>query len=134
MLVQLFSSPTGVDLLLQLQDLLQRLSGAQQLVQRVFTLETANTEQSATIKQQEEAIAAQGQRIEELQQQSQAWQSRALSAEGAKQGLAQELRCSTPRPKRDLGMLNDLLTAAEAQLVEQALIAGGYGAPGFELI
>ncbi|WIA09549.1 hypothetical protein OEZ85_008944 [Tetradesmus obliquus] len=51
-------------------------------------------------------------------------QARGSSAEQQLCEAQQQLLVSTPRPKRDLGLLADLLTAGEAQLVEQALIAG----------
>lgn len=111
-------------LLLQLQDLLQRLSGAQQLVARVLDLETINSQQQTVITSLQQQLAASEQQVAQLSSQLSAWQARGSSAEQQLCEAQQQLLVSTPRPKRELGLLADLLTAGEAQLVEQALIAG----------
>lgn len=112
----------------QLQDLLERLSAAQHLVQRVFDLEEVNSDKAMTIKRLDNQVKSLQEQAEDLTNQLQSWRARALAAEGVRQDLVQQLECSTPRPKRDLGLLSDMLTPAEAQVVEQALIAGMFGA------
>jgi hypothetical protein len=109
----------------QLQDLLQRLSGAQQLVQRVLDLETTNSQQTASITSLQQQLLSSEQQVQDLSTQLAAWQVRGSRAEQQLAAAQQQLTASTPRPKRELGLLTDLLTAAEAQLVEQALITGG---------
>jgi chromosome segregation ATPase len=108
----------------QLQDLLQRLSGAQQLVQRVLDLETTNSQQQASITLLQQQLLNSEQQVAELSSQLAAWQGRGSRAEQQLSEVQQRLAVSTPRPKRELGLLMDLLTAADAQLVEQALIEG----------
>lgn len=109
---------------LQMQDLLERLSGAQQLVQRVFDLENANSQQAATISSLTAKLEATQQQADELSAQLQQTQQARSSAEALVAHLQEQLGCSTPRPRRDLGLLADLLTEEQALLVEQALIAG----------
>jgi septal ring factor EnvC (AmiA/AmiB activator) len=108
----------------QLQDLLQRLSGAQQLVQRVLDLETTNSQQAASITSLQQQLLSSEQQVGDLSSQLAAWHARGSRAERQLDEAQQQLGVSTPRPERELGLLTDLLTAAEAQLVEQALIAG----------
>jgi uncharacterized protein involved in exopolysaccharide biosynthesis len=118
---------------LQLQDLLQRLSGAQQLVQRVLDLETTNSQRTTSITSLQQQLLSSEQQVQDLGGQLAAWQARGSRAEQQLDEAQQQLTVSTPRPKRELGLLTDLLTAAEAQLVEQALIAGEQQYPGVRL-
>jgi uncharacterized protein involved in exopolysaccharide biosynthesis len=111
-------------LFVQLQDLLQRLSGAQQLVQRVLDLETINSQQTTSITSLQQRLLSSEQQVQDLSGQLAAWQARGSRAQQQLGEAQQQLTVSTPRPKRELGLLTDLLTSAEAQLVEQALIAG----------
>lgn len=109
---------------IQLQDLLQRLSAAQQLVQRVMDLEAVNQQQQTTISTLQQQLLSSEQRAGELSSELAAWQARGSKAEQQVAELQQQLRVSTPRPQRDLGLLSDLLTPEESLLVEQALITG----------
>lgn len=108
----------------QLSDLLLRLSGAQALVRRVAELEAAAADQAAALTASTQALCdAQG-RCEQLQQQLCAALQRAQTAEAQAEEQAAALRCATPRPRRDLGLLVDLLTHDEAQLAERSLVEG----------
>lgn len=109
----------------QLQELLKRLSGAQQLVQRVLDLESSHQQQDFTIQQLQGLLATTKQQLDTASSQLIHWQGRAQTAEGVVQQQTQQLGCSTPRPKRDLGLLCDLVEPLQQQLIEQALVAGG---------
>jgi hypothetical protein len=107
-----------------LQELLTRLSGAQQLVQRVMHLETANQEQAGSIQQLQAQLANRQDQLERTLTQLQGWQGRAQGAEAQAAQQEQQLCVSTPRPKRDLGLLCDLVELPLQQLIEQAVIEG----------
>jgi uncharacterized coiled-coil protein SlyX len=93
-------------------------------VQRVPDLETANSQQQTSIASLQQQLASSQQQVQDLSSQLAAWQARGSRAEQQLSEVQQQLVVSTPRPKRELGLLTDLLTAGETQLVEQALIAG----------
>lgn len=115
--------PTG-SLSLQLQDLLARLSGAQQLVGRVMELETANQQQVVLEQQLRAQLEQRQEELGAMTDREAHWRARAEAVEQLVQQQGQQLGCSTPRPRRDLGLLCDLLEPHQQQLVEQALIAG----------
>eukprot|EP00878_Enallax_costatus_P033734 GHUV01037287.1.p1 GENE.GHUV01037287.1~~GHUV01037287.1.p1 ORF type:complete len:714 (+),score=230.60 GHUV01037287.1:420-2561(+) len=117
----------------KLQDLLERLSAAQHLVQRVFDLEKEVSDRDTTIKRLGNQVTSLEEQIADLTGQVQTWEKRALAAEAVRQGLEEQLECSTPRPRRDLGLLSDMLTQTEQQMVEQALVAGRVWARGLEV-
>eukprot|EP00879_Flechtneria_rotunda_P024681 GHRR01026183.1.p1 GENE.GHRR01026183.1~~GHRR01026183.1.p1 ORF type:complete len:392 (+),score=127.77 GHRR01026183.1:905-2080(+) len=108
----------------QLQDLLSRLSGAQQLVQRVMDLEAHNKQQAATISLLQDQLETAQTDLKSTKAQLDSWHARGSQAEAWVKELDQRLRCSTPRPERDLGILGDLLNAEEGMMVQEALIAG----------
>ncbi|KAF6260393.1 hypothetical protein COO60DRAFT_1637651 [Scenedesmus sp. NREL 46B-D3] len=99
-------------------------SGAQQLVQRVLDLESTNSQQAASVASLQRQLLSSQQQAQALSGQLAAWQARGGAAEQQLDEAQQQLLVSTPRPRRELGLLADLLTAAEAALVEQAMIAG----------
>lgn len=109
--------------LVQLQDLLQRLSAAQQLVQRVLELEAQGQQAAASIASLQHQLACSQAQAQQLQALLAAWQARGSGAEARVQQQAEQLAVSTPRPARDLGLLVDLLPQ-EVKLLEQALVAG----------
>lgn len=109
---------------LQLQDLLKRLSGAQQLVQRVLDLEASAQQQELSMQQLQAQVADKQQQLEATTTQLAHWQGRAQTAEALGQQQVQQLNCSTPRPRRDLGLLCDLAEPSQQQLIEHALVAG----------
>jgi type VI protein secretion system component VasA len=108
----------------QLQELLKRLSGAQQLVQRVMDLESSGQQQELALQQLRLQLAARDEQLEATSAQLLQWQARAQAAEQQVVQQAQQLGCSTPRPKRDLGLLCDLVEPLHQQLIERALVAG----------
>lgn len=109
----------------QLQELLKRLSGAQQLVQRVLDLEASHQQQAFSIQQLQFQLDAKQHQLEAASAQVIHWQGRAQAAEGTVQVQTQQLGVSTPRPRRDLGLVCDLVEPPQQQLIEQALVAGG---------
>ncbi len=90
----------------------------------MLDLETLNQQQAATATSLQQQLLAAKQQVESLESQLATWQARGVRAEELVADLQQQLGARTPRPRRDLGVLTDLLTAGEAQMVEQALIAG----------
>lgn len=108
----------------QLQELLKRLSGAQQLVQRVMDLEAANQQQAISMQQLQAQLASKQEQLELTCTPLMHWQGRAQSAEAVAAQQAQQLGVSTPRPKRDLGLLCDLVEQPLQHLIEQALVEG----------
>lgn len=52
------------------------------------------------------------------------WMGRAQTAESTVAAQQQQLGVSTPRPRRDLGLVYDLVEPQQQQLIEQALVGG----------
>jgi hypothetical protein len=116
--------------ILQLQELLKKLTGAQQLVQRVMDLETSNQQQATSIQQLQAQLEDKQEQLELASMQAVQWQGRAQAAEMQMAQQAQQLGVSTPRPNRDLGLLCDLVEQPLQHLIEQALVGGALDVAG----
>lgn len=93
-------------------------------MQRVMDLEAANQEQASSIEQLQAQLVSKQDQLERTSTQLQGWQGRAQLAEAQAAQQEQQLGVSTPRPKRDLGLLCDLVEPPLQQLIEQAVIEG----------
>jgi len=111
----------------QLQERLAELSDAQRLAARVVELEVANSQLTDLSSKLQSALTDATAQLEGSLATAADASSRAAAAEASAEQLRAELGVSTPRPRRDMGLLSDLLSARELALVEQALIAGVWG-------
>ncbi|KAI8470981.1 MAG: hypothetical protein J3K34DRAFT_508101 [Monoraphidium minutum] len=108
----------------QLEVALARLTGVQHLVERVEELEAANLGLTSDCEQLRAARDAAEAGLAAAEAAA-ADAARCAAAAEADEGRARaRLGASTPRPRRDMGLLSDLLTQQELALVERALIAG----------
>lgn len=108
----------------QLELTIARLSAVQQLVERVEELESVNLRLSNDATQLRASLEAAAAEAAASRAAAESAAARADTAD-AEAARAREARgASTPRPRRDMGLLSDLLRPDELALVEQALIAG----------
>ncbi|GBF91767.1 hypothetical protein Rsub_04071 [Raphidocelis subcapitata] len=107
----------------QLEAAIAKLSVAQQLAARVEELEAAHAAAAADAARLGAALLDASRALEAARAAEVGATARAEAAEAEAERLAAQLGGCTPRPRRDMGLLSDLLTEAELGLVEQALIA-----------
>jgi multidrug efflux pump subunit AcrA (membrane-fusion protein) len=89
-------------------------------------LEASQQQQALDAQQLQAQVSTKQRELETTSAQLMHWQGRAQVAEARAQQQAQQLGCSTPRPKRDLGLLCDLVDPLQQQLIEQALVGGEF--------
>lgn len=102
------------------------MSGAQQLMDRVSELESTNLQLSEQVTLLQRDLQEASASLHDARGTAEDARARAAAAEEAAEQLRGQLGVSTPRPRRDMGLLSDLLPGEELVLVEQALIAGDY--------
>jgi hypothetical protein len=114
----------------QVQDLLAQLTTAQQLIQRVLSLEAANASLQSHVASLQQQLQAALQQQQDCVEEAAAAAAAAAAADAAAGAMRDRLEACTPRPKRGLGILSDLLQPQEQILLEQALVAGAGGQEG----
>jgi hypothetical protein len=111
---------------LQLEAALARLTSVQLLVQRVDELETENLRLADSGAVLQKSLNEAQKELSSARCTAEDRAARAAAAEAELARAHEQLGTSTPRPRRDMGLLSDLLSPEELLLVEQALIAGAH--------
>ena len=109
---------------MQVQGLLAQLTTAQQLIQRVLSLETANSSLQSHVTTLQQQLGAALQQQQDCKEEAAAAVATAATADAAAVAVRERLEVCTPRPKRGLGILSDLLQPHEQVVLEQALLPG----------
>jgi hypothetical protein len=117
--------PTQTLACAQLEASLACLSDAQKLAARVSDLEAANAALTSDSARLQASLSGAESALAAARTAAEAVWLRCAAAEAAAERAGARAGACTPRPRRDMGLLADLLSEQELGLVEKALIGGG---------